>query len=79
MAWDRIDEAYRAWILSAGVTAEEFNDSTVRERFSFRAAFDARSQQQQDGEKRCCSRILVFNLWFEYGNTPSIYIRRFTL
>jgi hypothetical protein len=68
MAWDRIDEAYRAWMLSAGVTAQEFNDSTVTQRLSFRATFDSKPQQQQDGEKRCCcSRILVFNLFFEYG------------
>jgi hypothetical protein len=25
-------------------------------------------QPQQDGELRCCSRILVFNVLFEYGN-----------
>ena len=26
-------------------------------------------QPQQDGELNCCSRILVFNVLFEYGNT----------
>jgi hypothetical protein len=28
----------------------------------------APKQQQQDGELRCFSRILVFNVLFEYGN-----------
>ena len=32
-----------------------------------------KEQQQQDGEMSCCSRILVFNVLFEYGNTTLFF------
>ena len=34
-----------------------------------------KEQQQQDGEMSCCSRILVFNVLFEYGNTTLLEAR----
>lgn len=73
--WERItDEAYKVWLLEA-MTTEEYNDSSARDRrllltdFREQQSVAPLRQQQQDGEWSCCSRILVINALFEYGNT----------
>jgi hypothetical protein len=39
--WDRIDEAYRLWLLSTGSTAYEFNLLNMQHRVKIKATFDS--------------------------------------
>ena len=51
--WDRIEEAYRAYLLRVGYSAAEFNDHSFNRAVAFNA-FEANKQQQQANGEKCC-------------------------
>jgi hypothetical protein len=66
--WERMtdDDAYKTWLL-LDMTVADFNAEAPLTRKQLGALFQAhQQQQQQSGQLRCCSRILVFKCCFEY-------------
>jgi hypothetical protein len=39
--WERIEEAYRAWLSSTGTTVDEFNHLDIQSRVNIKATFDS--------------------------------------
>jgi hypothetical protein len=39
--WERIDEAYQAWLSSTGTTVDEFNQLDIPSRVNIKATFDS--------------------------------------
>jgi hypothetical protein len=54
-----------------GITYEDLEGYGIKKPVARHISNLLVKEQKQDGKLRCCSRILVFECCFEYGNVPA--------
>lgn len=57
-AWDRLDQAYREWLLSTGSTADDFNLLDFQRRVNIKATYDSLPPPPEQQQKNDISDLL---------------------